>query len=333
MKEIRAPGSILLLGEYAITTADGLGLAVAVNPCARAAYTADEAFSVTGIWPEGSTDKTKTWRLVDKSDGTLTIVEAVIELCQAFLAPLPLPRFRFTLDTRSFRGRAGKAGLGSSASGTVALAAAILDAADVPPARIRAAMPQLAVDAHRRAQQGKGSGYDVLTAWYGGIGVFRGGPIPGWTPVSLPWISHTHLVYGDESVSTPGAIGAFETWATRHPNEAHEFHERSNAVVLRVAKTQNELEPNTEILELFREASLRGAILGDTIGRPVLVTPARSIARCIEKARSSVLKALGAGGELGIVIPADTECSRRLVECGVERVSCSDTGAIGFFHE
>lgn len=337
MSEIRAPGSILLLGEYAITTPGGLGLAVAVEPYAHATYTADDEFSVTGLWPEGATDRSRTWRDDHRADGYAeggpTIVDTVIELCRAFLAPVPLPRFNFRLDTRSFRGRAGKAGLGSSASGTVALAAAILAAAEVPRTRVRAAMPRLAVDAHRRAQRGKGSGYDVLTAWHGGSGVFRGGAIPGWTPVSLPWISHAHLVYGDGSVSTPGAIDAYTAWATRHPSDASAFRDRSNSIVLRVAKCSRELEPTRELLELFREAAIHGAKLGTAIGRPTSVSPERAVAACIEQARPSVLKALGAGGELGIVIPEDAERSRRLAECGVERVSCADTGAVSFFHE
>lgn len=115
-------------------------------------------------------------------------------------SPEPASALRFTLDTRDFAdpvsGR--KLGLGSSAALSVALSA-LLQASD--------RVAQAAQNAHRRFQDGSGSGVDIAVATHGGLLEFRDGvsEIRRW-PAGLC----LQLFWSGKPVSTPGKIRQLE---------------------------------------------------------------------------------------------------------------------------
>jgi phosphomevalonate kinase len=150
-----APGKLLLAGEYAVL--DGApAIVMAVD---RRAAVSRVALESPGVVP-----------------GSL-----LHSVCAAVGCPCP---GEVAMDTGSFHaanaaGVATKIGLGSSAALCAALCRLLLPA-DVSRERLL----RSAIDAHRRFQNGAGSGVDVAASVLGGVVRFR---MDGAPPVRLSW--------------------------------------------------------------------------------------------------------------------------------------------------
>jgi phosphomevalonate kinase len=150
-----APGKLLLAGEYAVL--DGApAIVMAVDRRAVVTRVASES---PGVVP-----------------GSL-----LQSVCVAVGCPCP---GEVAMDTRSFRaanpaGAVSKIGLGSSAALCAALCRLLL-----PAEASRERLLRSAIDAHRRFQNGAGSGVDVAASVVGGIVRFR---MDGASPERLSW--------------------------------------------------------------------------------------------------------------------------------------------------
>jgi mevalonate kinase len=168
-----APGKLVIAGEYAVLEG-APALVLAIDRQARVTLEdsdgSDYEISAPGLGIHAACGRLDAagriaWpALGAAASASLRLVGAILETLGAEERP---PPFRASLDTRAFRAdgdRRRKLGLGSSAALTVALASAIR-------ALGRRGAPSLYTlrAAHRRAQDGHGSGLDVAASRHGGL--------------------------------------------------------------------------------------------------------------------------------------------------------------------
>jgi phosphomevalonate kinase len=99
-----------------------------------------------------------------------------------------------------------KPGLGGSASATVGVAACCFALGGRDLVAERSSLLRLALDAHRRAQAGHGSGYDVATVLHGGVVLWRPRLLEA---RQLAWPDGLHFIagYSGQSASTGALLG------------------------------------------------------------------------------------------------------------------------------
>src|SRR5262249_40941013 len=103
-------------------------------------------------------------------------------------------------DTTSFNDASGKKlGVGSSAAVAIVAAALITGRGD------ESAL-EIAIDAHREASGGEGSGIDVAASYYGGVIAARRQPSAVVPLASRLRSLKLHVLYTGESASTPDLI-------------------------------------------------------------------------------------------------------------------------------
>jgi phosphomevalonate kinase len=268
---LTVPGNILLLGEYAVLEEGGLGLALAVEPRVRMEALPGPELRVEGRWPGGS--------------GKSPLITSVVQTVSEYLG-VPCSGSLRVDSTSFFSSEGRKTGLGSSAAVTVALVCGLLRLAGGVGAAGEAA--SLAVRAHRRAQGGRGSGYDVLTSFHGGTGLVHGGASPSWEPCTPPLGSGVVLFPGPAPVSTADAVQRYSSWKVRNPGPARDFVRDSNDAILSFSRSRS-LE---EAFPSFSFCQRLGIELGKEIGVPAELAPPPGF-------DPRWCKALGAGSELG----------------------------------
>lgn len=189
-----APGKAVLSGEYAVL--DGApAVCMALDRRVRVTVTPREAdwsrisapgytsvegfFRVVGgtvEWLQGAAE----FALVD------AVLRSIAALCERVVS--------IEIDSDAFRDRASgeKIGIGSSAALTVALLAALRGTEDVYAD---------AIDAHRRFQNGAGSGVDIATSLHGGLLEYR---MEAAEVVALQWPAglHYRLVWSGTAADT-----------------------------------------------------------------------------------------------------------------------------------
>jgi len=213
----RAPGKLILLGEYAVL--DGSpALVVAVDRYARCAVTPGDGLTVDAgahgaiRWP------------ADRTAPRLPLVRGLLER----IADDKTGRYRLDSDALYAETPAGrrKLGLGSSAATTVALAAALMGD-DWPDGR---AVYRLAQAVHR-AVQGTGSGADIAASSLGGALAYRWLDDRAKAPLDgLPagaGVGHAealpepdapmYAVWSGDSASTVELVGCVTSWSLVDP--------------------------------------------------------------------------------------------------------------------
>lgn len=305
---VSAPANLLLLGEYAVLEEGGLGLAVAPDVRAKATLAGPRAAGrgegrdrpappvspadtdnepvVRGRMPGGEV----------RWPGDPGVLGRVADYLLETVGPAPGD---VEVDTSAFfRADGRKRGYGSSASLTVALTALWtgFEHARADRERVR----RIATEAHRAAQGGRGSGYDVAVSSIGGVVLFTGGERPEARRVALPWLPPVSLFEGPDPVATTDAVGRYREWCGAHPGEAGAFLERSNELVVRFATAPSWAEAREVLLE-YRELTLD---LGGRIGVPADIEPPASIGE------EGIGKAVGAGNELGVILAPGTAPDR-----------------------
>lgn len=213
-----APGKLFLLGEYAV-----LAGAPALLTAVDRSVTVTVAARVSGGWLISAPSLgIHTLELDDhgalpadlapRQRRDLRVFDAVrtavLQHGARFSAPLVV-----TIDSNDFLLDGNKLGLGSSAAVAAALAAAL---ANVGGLRLdRSRLCTLAIDAHRRAQHGTGSGGDVATSVYGGLLSYT----QGQQPIPLEWpedLTMFAVVTGTGS-RTVDLVARVDAFARREP--------------------------------------------------------------------------------------------------------------------
>jgi phosphomevalonate kinase len=307
MTEARAPGKLVICGEYAVL-AGAPAIAVAMPVQAEARVTtgvAESELRVAGggswrfAWQEG----VPRWREVPPG-GEGRILESVAATLAAD-GWRPAGAIEVSLDTRAFThaGRNGirKLGLGSSAALTVALTAALL-----APGGGRAARGEALLDvclrAHRSFQDGAGSGIDIAAAVYGGVVALAGvgGAVHrlAW-PQGLDWLA----VWSGESASTRELLGHYRDFERADPVL---FRRHIDALRVRAAAVLGAWRQAAagEILRTLADydAALRALDASARIG---IYTPEHERLAREAAAAGAVYKISGAGGgDFGVAFAA-----------------------------
>jgi phosphomevalonate kinase len=304
--KLTVPGNLLLAGEYLVLDEGGQGLAVAVEPRAKAhAKTAP-----AGIWSiQAKMGETRLLWQPGRGD-ELPLAGAMMRSCAESLETrgkaLPAP-LNIEVDSSAFFSSDGrKAGFGSSAAAAVAIAMLTGRAAGLHDEELIDYSAEAALAGHRAAQGGRGSGYDIFTSLHGGCGIFTGGIKPVWQDLgSLPAM-HAILVPGPAAVRSAEAVSAFRFWLTRQYDGAGLVPEArlmaDPVIILEAMRTgvKNLVDATvSEDAAAFRkamnQAGAAGRLLGEAIGYSACIRPPSQY-------QGLEVKALGAGNELGLMI-------------------------------
>ena len=288
---LSVPANLLLLGEYSVLEPGGLGLAVAPDIRCKVGIEGAQRLEIRGQFG----GRTVVWT-PDEGDTQLLFQEIFIRCSRtcAIQEPEKLP-YLITIDTNDFYDTDGrKLGLGSSAAVSAGLSAALLGIMGTPRNKTRQKSLKTALESHRAAQGGGGSGYDIYASIHGSVGLFTGGEKPAWVPLHLPWLPELYLFSGPHSVASGKAVERFIHWKNNYPNKAEAFRERSNLEIIHFVQSGSW----DEAKKYFLRCRNIGLELGDRIGVSAFVTPPEYISR-------GVFKAAGAGNELGILLSSD----------------------------
>jgi len=294
---LTVPGNLLLAGEYAVLEEGGLGAAVAVEPRLVITVFPSDHWVIAGRWIGGE----EQWD--PESGQTPTFAGSL------FLKALELleqrgdergrkwsrrvPAARLEMDSSNFFDAQGrKKGYGSSAAVAAGLTAAL---ARLGEREDLVSCSQIAVAAHRHAQGGAGSGYDVTVSWFGGFGLFVGGEVPRWEPADPSSLPPLALFAGPEAVRTVGSIARYLQWKLDNPRTAHDFLDASNAAVGSLVKARR-----PALLEAWQAAKTLGLEVGNQIDSDASLAVPEGLPP------QTFVKALGAGNETGIAV-APTE--------------------------
>lgn len=289
---LTVPGNLLLAGEYAVLEEGGLGAAVAVEPRLTVTVFPSDRWDLVGRWtgggeqwdPEGGAPPTFAGLVFLKA---LELLESRGDQRGRRWTNLTKPA-RIEVDSSGFFDAQGrKKGYGSSAALAVGITAALArlgERDDGPSAH------QVAVAAHRHAQGGAGSGYDVTVSWFGGFGLFIGGSQPRWEPADPTLLPPLALFAGPEAVRTVGSISRYRTWKDAHRGAAQDFLDASNAAVRGIVSSRSWADLRAS-WDLAKELGLD---LGRQIGSDASLTAPDGL-------EHAFVKALGAGNETGLV--------------------------------
>lgn len=304
---LRVPGNLLLFGEYAVLEQGGLGIACALAPHVVARAETGTGFTLDGRFGARSVG----WSYGEEDDEGELLPRAARFLASALEAREVDPGsldIHVVIDSSDFVSPAGdKRGFGSSAAATVALTEVVCRTAGISSEEERF---ELAVRAHRAAQGGRGSGYDVAASFFGGIGVFRGGDTPEFERVDPQWLPPLSLFETGAPASTGHAVSRYAAWKISHPDEATAFLSRSNSLVAALARAESWQGARAIA------ADLTGLAIG--LGQSIGVS---AETRLLDPDGERLCKAVGAGAELfvcfGAASPEDD-----LVPVEVDRGGC-----------
>ncbi|NNM67865.1 MAG: hypothetical protein HKM06_07640, partial [Spirochaetales bacterium] len=280
---LSVPGNLLWAGEYAILEPGGLGLGAAVDVRLEVTVTESNDFTVEGIWPGGG----ELWTPDRDGASHGSLVESVVMCLWKNAKLLRFPPILIQLDSSQFFDQNGrKLGLGSSAGIALSLCA-VWDTWNR--CWDQQATTQKAIQAHRSSQGGRGSGYDVATSSFGGLGLFQGGLFPTWTRLEHSAVPPFALFPGPEAVKTVSSILAWNTWKTQNPENFYHFLDQSNRAVQDLARSPEW----TQFRQAWEKCKSLGIAIGDAIGKSAVLASPFSNSEIF-------VKALGAGNETGI---------------------------------
>jgi phosphomevalonate kinase len=290
---LTVPGNLLLAGEYALLEEGGLGAAIAVEPRLVVTVFPASEWELVGRWP--GTEERWTPEMLPTFAGDLFLSALNLLTSRGDTRERRYDRAiapaRIELDSSAlFDPQGRKRGFGSSAAIAVGITATL---AQLQGREDPTSVYQIAVAAHRSAQRGAGSGYDVSASFFGGFGLFTGGATPSWTPLDssvLPWMA---VFAGPKAVKTTSSIALYRAWQAQEPHAAGAFVEQSNAAV----KTLAPCRAWPELREAWRTCRTLGADLGEVLGSSAQLALPPSFP---PDSDSVFYKALGAGNETGL---------------------------------
>ena len=230
MSHASAPGKLLIAGEYAVLHgAPAIVLAVAVRAHAEVSRTVEvDSVLVDSVGGQQFRFRCHTrqgfqWLGTAPGDGGRILQEVL----GTFLDVMPdfgdVPSLRVNMKTDAFYrlvgGESRKLGLGSSAAVLVALVGALFDAlslpVDIP------GISSLCYAAHRRFQDGQGSGVDIAAAINGGVLANRMAQSDANLSITrFGWPDGLFIVpvWSGESASTVELLSRFNAYRGRNPD-------------------------------------------------------------------------------------------------------------------
>ncbi|MFK7885303.1 MAG: mevalonate kinase [Gammaproteobacteria bacterium] len=296
--EVRAPGKLVWLGEYAVLEG-APAVVAAVDRYARASVKAgSEGWSLTA----SNLSASRHWPGERPDDDPLNLALCLLDvLADAELIDAHSGA-HILLDSSALFLDGQKTGLGSSAAVLTALCQLVAPQLD------RARAFSLIDQAHRRAQQGLGSGVDVAAALQGGVQMFQR-PAPALPPImkalTLPNDLHWCAVFTGHATSTADYLARIRLWQARATWEYGAYRDAMQAtavsgVAALVAGNASE----------FCAAADSYAEVLDAFGRAAgvdIVSAVHSQLRQKAKEAGVAYKTSGAGGgDMGVAFATET---------------------------
>lgn len=292
----RAPGKLVLLGEYAVLSgATALVMAVARHSRARI-----EAASGSACRLETAFPRTETRAFAPAAVSGVALVDTYIS--QTGYAPR-WPVWSGRLDSSALYEDGVKLGLGSSAAALVAWAGAWSAAAGREPPGLVAL-----VAAHRAFQGGAGSGLDVAAAHAGGVIEFTldGDSVPLIGSVQLPNSVGFAGIFAGRPASTPDLVGRYRRWVDADPGAAGRLLEHLGRLADRgrAAASGND---GAAFVEAIAEYGRSLQALGEAMGADLVTREHREIGRLAEHFGVAYKISGAGGGDLGLAASVDAE--------------------------
>ena len=294
----RAPGKLVLLGEYAVL--DG----------APAVVLALDRYVEAAIAPSADGECRLTLRSSDNVERRFAPAEAsgapLVDLVTSALSPSLA--WSASIDSRALFAGSAKLGLGSSAAVLCAWAGAFRAyARDAGHNAPELGVAEL-IDLHRRFQGGKGSGLDVAASHTGGAISFRlaGSGMPQIGSVRLPNNVGFAGIFAGRSASTPGLVAHYRAWQRDRPREAAALVGRLTALAEAGSDALRGGDAHAW-LTAFADYGRGLQDLGNAIGADIVTAEHREIGDEARK-HGIAYKVSGAGGgDLGLACAADAD--------------------------
>ena len=297
----RAPGKLVVLGEYAVL--DGApALVLAVDRYCHASIrpSEDSACRLETRAPRP--------RRIRRKPGEPTGVALVDLVCRETPELHKLAPWRAVLDSTELFGTQGKLGIGSSAAALCAWAG--VWAAWTGAARLEPPKPQVEhlIRLHRAFQHGAGSGLDVAASLTGGAVEFRleDGAIPRVATVRLPERVLLKGVFTGSNASTPGLVARYREWAAARP-EAAQRQWRGMAAVAEAGCAAARNEDAGAFLGAVTDYGRHLESLGKAMGADNVTAEHRAIGAAADEHDISYKVSGAGGGDLGIALARDPD--------------------------
>jgi len=255
-----APGKLIIVGEYAVLEG-GPAISAAVDRRARVELRHSSGGNTlrianTGaVFPFAMSAGKPCWESEPGDYGRLPEA-ALTALSRGEVEQLPAMQIELSTEdfySKSLAGAAQKIGIGSSAALTVALVAALQASTGAVPSL------QACMDAHLRFQDGKGSGIDIATSWYGNVVAMQpqADALPNVEKLQWPSSFHVLPIWSGESASTPEMLSRL---AAYRANQARAYARLMDelAACSRAALGSWHADNAAELLELL---SVYGGLL------------------------------------------------------------------------
>ncbi len=316
MLHSKAPGKLILLGEYAVLRG-APALVMAVNRHAHVYLQPSPNGHIVITAPDVGL---KEVLLSLQDDNTLRFIRATpAEMQQAkFLKAAletvanhyPMSPVALTISTAEFfyENTTTKLGLGSSAAVTVATIAALLQFIQKSKAEkdaFKFQIMEMALAAHRRAQGKQGSGVDIAASTFGGMLTYRMPVVPTQMPpeivqVKQPDTLFMRFVWTGRAASTTQLVQQVQHFREQNPTRFNQLMgeliylaEQGSAAFQR-GDVQAFLEIVQEYFTILKE-------LSEASGAPIISPEHQQIAEVARK-HQVAYKPSGAGeGDFGIL--------------------------------
>ncbi len=334
----RAPGKMILLGEYAVLEG-ARSLVAAVARYAKVTISSHTTGQITissptldipGVTCAVNDDNTISFTssIPDAVRHSLQFATSAIS---SFYAAIPrtsgsiLPA-EINIDTNAFYHTTGrKLGLGSSAAMTVALFAG-LTAFMAEDNEIRVSREDIfarSIQAHRRAQGKTGSGVDIAASSYGGILCYRAGTTSNPDGEILPTSGLPEdLFILPIWTGTPASTGRMIRCLESYKNQETAAYNRMISRLIRVSEDGAEFFLRNRIPEFLEQVEKYYFLLGE-LGSLVdipIISPEHAALQQIIRQAGGIYKPSGAGGgDLGVAFMD----SRRLRDEIIARINHS----------
>jgi phosphomevalonate kinase len=340
MSEADAPGKLMIAGEYAVLLgAPAIAVAVGIRgrACvARTRETSSLTVAGSGTWPfQWQSNGQPLWQQVPSAAQGCVLEAVLAALSRRRQLPPVLPPLAIELDTREFRrvrvdGSPEKMGLGSSAAITVALVGAWRAQFDGP--SDAGELLAIALDAHRRLQNGAGSGIDVMAAVHGGV-VAAGAPDNPGRTLRLTWPQGLHwlAIWSGDAASTPLMLERFAAFRTTQPVAfSRELSSLSDLAHTVLRAWRDGRAPAILAALAAYGAALRRLDAASGLG---IWTPAHARIASLARDAGTVYKVSGAGGgDFGIAFASESaqleRLQARLAAEGIHTLT-GDDGVVG----
>jgi len=339
----RAPGKLLLIGEYAVLDgAPALVMAVDRYVDVRIESARDDSGRLSapqlGVRQAAMRIDADRLRCEGVETPTLGLTGRLVPAILRALGREPDEISTIDIDIDSAAlfasdaGRPVKLGLGSSAAVCAALTVALGDwfegSADQaqPGERLDRWLP-----VYRQALGARASGADLAAAFFGGFSRFRPtGRVADCSPVDWPGNLCWRAVWTRQAAQTTDFVGAFDAWKRSDPAGAAGIVGRLNEIATEAAAKARD---GAELFRACRTYADAVGTLGEAMGAEIMTAPHRRLAE-LGRQCGVVYKSCGAGGgDLGIALAQDPErlaaFETGISDCGGVplNLAISDSGA------